>query len=66
MAVWFKIDKEKDWAVLGGAQGDEDFTLGLKTYRGWKAYREGVAGLTITGSDGTNARLLTDTQFAGR
>lgn len=66
MASWFNVDKEKDWSVLGGIEGDETFTLGLTTFRAWKAYREGVAGATIAGSDTANPRLLTASQFAGR
>lgn len=69
MASWFNIDKETDWSVLGGSEGDETFTLGLTTFRAWKAYRAGVAGVagpTIVGSDTANPRLLTAARFRGR
>ena len=66
MAVWFNIDKEKDWSVFGGLPGDEHFTHDGQAHLAWKAYRLGVAAPNIVGSDPTNPRLLTDAQFLPR
>ena len=66
MALWFNVDKERDWAVFGGALGDEVFRSGTSVFTAWKAYRQGVSNNRIVGSDRSNPRLLTDAQFLGR
>jgi hypothetical protein len=66
MAIWFNFDKERDWAVFGGALGDEVFRSGTSVFTAWKAYRRGVSSKRVVGSDTTNPRLLTDAQLLGR
>jgi beta-mannanase len=66
MNLVFDIDKEKDWAVFGGGNGDTTFVFGGATYRTWDSYRRNVANSAVIGSDRGNPRLLTDAQFLGR
>jgi len=66
MVAWFNEDKETDWAVFGGGDGDTTYTAGNRDYRAYSAYRAGVRGDRFIGSDSSRARLLTDDQFAGR
>lgn len=65
MSVVFNIDKERDWAVFGGGRGDEEFTHGGATFRGYRSYRTNVADDRIAGSQRSNPRLITDSQFLG-
>jgi hypothetical protein len=65
MNVVFNIDKERDWAVLGGGAGDETFTFGGRTMLAWGAYRRNVGDARVVGADGGNVRLLSDGQFLG-
>ena len=66
MVVWFNADKETDWAVFGGAAGDETFRAGRTRYRALSAYRQAVQSPSYAGTDAGNARLLSDDRFAGR
>ncbi|MGH2706434.1 MAG: glycoside hydrolase family 26 protein [Actinomycetota bacterium] len=66
MVVWFNEDKETDWAMFGGSRGDETFRYGNTSYRGYRSYRQALAGGGFAGSDPSLPRLLTDDQFAGR
>lgn len=65
MSLWFNIDKENDWAVFGGAGGDHTFNQGSTVYNGYSAYRTETFTARMIGSNRTNARLLTDSQFLG-
>jgi mannan endo-1,4-beta-mannosidase len=66
MVVWFNADKETDWAVFGGAAGDETFRSGRTRYRALSAYRLAVQSPSYAGTDPADVRLLTDDRFAGR
>jgi hypothetical protein len=66
MNLIFNVDKERDWAMFGGAGGDETFTFGGRTHNAWSAYRRNVADPVVIGADAANLRLLTDAQFLGR
>ncbi len=66
MVAWFNEDKETDWAVFGGTNGDSDFKVGRTTYKTYSAYKAAVGGDSILASDSSNPRLLTDAQFAGQ
>lgn len=63
MVCWFNQDKETDWAVFGGANGDGSFKYGRTTYLTYSAYRTAVSQAAMVPSDGANPRLLTDAQF---
>lgn len=65
MICWFNEDKETDWAVFGGARGDEQIKVGRTTYRAYAAYRLAVSGAEFLPSSDTDPRLLTSEQFAG-
>lgn len=65
MVVWFNEDKETDWAVFGGANGDEAWRVGRRQYKAYSAYRTAVQHLRLLGSDSANPRLLSDAQFGG-
>jgi mannan endo-1,4-beta-mannosidase len=65
MVCWFNDDKETDWAIFGGANGDGQFKFARTTYRTYSAYRTAVSGATLTGPNPANPRLLLDSQFAG-
>jgi beta-mannanase len=66
LVSWFNTDKETDWAVFGGANGDGSYTSGHTTYRTYSTYRTAVGGASVVASDPNNPRLLTDAQFAGQ
>ena len=64
MLVWFNEDKETDWAVFGGTNGDGTYRSGRTTYKAYSAYRNAVQrpGLIATGG---GSRLLSDGEFTG-
>lgn len=66
MMIWFNKDKEMDWAVFGGATGDETYAYGRTNYRAYQAYREATGNDNLVSSDVFHPRLLTDTQFQGQ
>ena len=66
MVAWFNEDKETDWAVFGGGNGDGSYKGGKTTYKTYAAYRTAISHSAIIGPDTTNLRLLIDTQFAGQ
>lgn len=67
MALWFNEDKETDWAIFGGTNGDETFKSGRTTYKAYASYRQAVTnGAWLVPSDTTNPRLMTDAVFAGQ
>ncbi len=65
MVVWFNEDKETDWAVFGGANGDEAWRVGRRQYKAYSAYRNAVQDARLLGSDAASPRLLSDAQFRG-
>jgi hypothetical protein len=65
MVVWFNEDKETDWAVFGGANGDEAWRVGRQQFKAYSAYRTAVRDPRLLGSDNVNPRLLSDAQFRG-
>jgi hypothetical protein len=65
LLCWFNTDKETDWAMFGGANGDSQFKLGRTTYRAYSAYRSALGIMQIVPASALNPRLLTDSQFAG-
>jgi len=42
---YFNIDKETDWAVFGGQNGDENFEYNGESYNGYYNYQQGVQNL---------------------
>jgi len=66
LLAWFNTDKETDWAVFGGANGDCTYTVGHTTYKCYNSYKSAVSGAGFIPSDPSNLRLLTDAQFAGQ
>jgi mannan endo-1,4-beta-mannosidase len=64
MIVWFNEDKETDWAIFGGANGDETYRSGRTSYKSYKAYRDAVQpqGLLLSPIPG-QLRLITDEMF---
>jgi beta-mannanase len=65
MLVWFNTDKETDWAVFGGANGDGTFKFGKTTYKTYANYKSAVGANLFTAPDTANPRLITDAQFTG-
>lgn len=61
MVCWFNQDKEADWAVFGGSNGDATFTYGKTTYKTYAAYKTAIQALASTES--SNPRLLSDAEF---
>jgi len=45
MISYFNIDKETDWAVFGGENGDETFQYNGESYNGYSTYQQGVQNL---------------------
>lgn len=65
MVISFNKDKETDWAMFGGINGDTTYEFGGKTYKAYQSYQRAIASSNIIPSNPTNPRLLTDAQFAG-
>ncbi len=65
MVSWFNEDKETDWAAFGGTKGDGASSYNSTSYNNYSAYKTGITPSSYSGSDPTNPRLLTDTQFSG-
>jgi len=65
MLCWFNEDKETDWAMFGGANGDSTFKVGRTSYKTYAAYRAAVAVNVFATPTPTNPRRITDAQFAG-
>jgi hypothetical protein len=66
MLVWFNEDKETDWAVFGGSNGDGTYVDGRTRYKVFSAYQTAVSNSNFVGSTHGAPRLLTDAQFAGQ
>ena len=66
LVAWFNEDKETDWMIFGGVNGDGTFAVGRTSYKTYSTYRTGVGSASVVGSNVSNARLLTDAQFAGQ
>jgi hypothetical protein len=64
MIVWFNEDKETDWAVFGGTNGDETYRVGRTSYKAYRTYRAAVQGSALIPADG-GSRLLSDLAFTG-
>ncbi|MDQ5853949.1 MAG: hypothetical protein M3380_18170, partial [Chloroflexota bacterium] len=66
MVAWFNADKETDWAMFGGSNGSGVYKAGSTTYKMYAAYKSAVGSKSVVGANLSNARLLTDAQFAGQ
>ncbi len=66
MVAWFNADKETDWAMFGGSNGSGVYKAGSTTYKIYAAYKSAVGSKSVVGAYLSNARLLTDAQFAGQ
>jgi beta-mannanase len=66
MVVWFNEDKETDWAVFGGMNGDGSFLDGRTRYKVFSEYRAAISASSYVSATTNNIRLLTDDQFAGK
>jgi mannan endo-1,4-beta-mannosidase len=65
MLVWFNEDKEADWAVFGGSNGDETYRAGRTSYKAYGAYRAAVQAPWLLAPLGGDPRIIGDTAFAG-
>lgn len=65
MVVWFNEDKEADWAVFGGSNGDESYRSGRTSYKAYRSYREAARSPALIPRDAAEPRLLNDTVFRG-
>jgi beta-mannanase len=65
MIVWFNEDKEADWAVFGGANGDETYRNGRTSYKAYTSYRAAVKAPGLVSSNPLDPRLVSDGHFAG-
>jgi len=65
MIVWFNEDKETDWAVFGGKNGEETYRSGRTTYKAYRSYRAVVQSDSLIPSSPKDVRLISDTRFAG-
>ncbi|WP_157991625.1 glycoside hydrolase family 26 protein [Caldimonas tepidiphila] len=67
MILWFNEDKETDWAVFGGVNGDGIHKAGRTTYKTYSAYKDRlIKGKFVSaGTAASNPGLLTDDQFHG-
>ena len=62
MASYFNIEKETDWSVFGGANGNALWN-NMKVYT---AYRDCLYTIDWIAPDSQNPRLITDSQFTGK
>jgi mannan endo-1,4-beta-mannosidase len=70
MVIWFNspgssVTSTHDWSIFGGWRGTGSVTVNSTTYKIYSNYKNGVKNWWMVGSDATNKRLLTDSQFAG-
>jgi mannan endo-1,4-beta-mannosidase len=65
MIVWFNEDKEADWAVFGGSNGDETYRSGRTNYKAYASYRAAVRAANLIPSSAADPRLMSDLFFAG-
>ena len=65
MIVWFNEDKETDWAVFGGANGDETYRSGRTSYKAYTSYRAAVKAPGLLPANTTQSRLISDAMFWG-
>ena len=65
MLCWFNTDKETDWAVFGGANGDGTFKAGRTTYKTYASYRAAVQAGVFANPSASTPGLITPAQFAG-
>ncbi|CAF2711577.1 unnamed protein product [Rotaria sp. Silwood2] len=61
MAPYFNIDKETDWAIFGGMNGN---TM-QNNFSAYTAYKDCLQVNDWVLPDSTNQRIITDEQFAG-
>ncbi len=66
MVVWFNEDKETDWAVFGGVNGEGNFRYSGATYKTYSDYKSAVTRSAMLSSNSGTPRLLTDLQFTGQ
>lgn len=64
MAVSFNQDKETDWAIFGGRNGDISYTYKNQTYKAYSSYKSAIKTYTY-GSNIKLSKLITDSNFAG-
>jgi len=65
MIVWFNEDKETDWAVFGGLNGDETYRSGRTTYKAYRSYKAAVQNVGLIPSMPSAPQLITDERFSG-
>ena len=65
MIVWFNEDKEADWAVFGGSNGDETYRSGRTNYKAYASYRSAVRAANLLPGNPADPRLMSDLFFAG-
>ena len=65
MIVWFNEDKETDWSVFGGTNGDETYRSGRTTYKAYRSYKAAVQGPGLLSPATGELRLITDLRFSG-
>jgi hypothetical protein len=65
MIVWFNEDKETDWAVFGGSNGDETYRSGRTSYKAYASYRAAARAANLASTSSADPRLMSDMFFAG-
>lgn len=63
MASYFNTDKETDWAIFGGIHGNIIWGSNISAY---SAYKDCLQSNDWIIPNNTNARIITDNQFAGQ
>ena len=61
MLNWFNEDKETDWAIFGGKLGNSIY----QNQSAYSKYALSVGDNRVIGSDSSNPKILSDTQFSG-
>lgn len=65
MVCWYNLDRDAEFAVFGGAAGDEVVRIGGRDALAFSGYRAAIATLEPAAAPG-HPRLLSDDRFAGR
>ena len=64
--IWFNEDKETDWAVFGGSNGDESYRSGRFSYKAYGAYRRAAQAPGLLSANPADPRLIADALYFGR
>ena len=66
MLCWFNNERETDWAVFGGANGDGTYKSGKTTYKTYGSYKTAVQSGAFANPNTATPGLISPNLFAGK